>query len=214
MDTKDNTVKEKAADRPIYKIISIAVSIFVALIAFCQLIIALNTHLMSRLVQPIVYTVSYKNAHTQYQIMDGESSRTIDALEPTIKVESGALRTLTVMGFDGDTLYLVESLSVPLSWCQKLITVKAQVGDNPLVVGPVFYDYLFLYLEPIEGAPTLDLVCAEIDLDNNVVLQTYRWQRHNILELEWNPNLSEAKRHMLTAYKKLTEILANPQAAE
>ena len=187
----------------IIPVCGVIVSLMSILIAYSQLIVAKKEATMAELVQPIIYTISYLDAATEYMILENGNTMTLAALEPTVTIENGALKSLTALGYDGEQLYLVDSIAILPSWKAASVTIKAQISDNPFIVGRVFYDYLFLYIEPVEGEPMLDLVCAEIDLDSGAIIRTYRLQKHNLLELELNPDLDYAKKHMLEAYKEL-----------
>jgi hypothetical protein len=194
-------------NKKILPICGIIISVAGACIAYSQLVIIEKEAIMAGLVQPIIYTVSYQNAQTEYQIVDNGKVFTIKAMEPTITIENGAVRDVTAFGFDGKALYLNKNETIRPDWKAKSIVVKAQVSANPLVINQIFYDYLFLYIEPVEGEPTLDLVCAEIDLTNGAIVRAYRYRKHRLLSLELDAPIDPAERCMLEDYRNLYRLI-------
>jgi hypothetical protein len=177
-------------------------------IAYSQYPIAQNEHAMAELVQPVVYTVSYQDAGTLYEISNNGNMIAIPALEPNVKIESGVLKFITALQYDGEALSLLSHLDISPDWEADSVTIKAQIGENPLVADGIFYDYLFLYMEPIEGEPILDLVYAEVDLSAKAVVRTRICHRDGLLALALDQTLSYAERYMLEAYEKLTGEIA------
>jgi hypothetical protein len=122
-------------------ICGVFISIVSVIIAQHQSVIAEKEVMMAEFVQPVIYTISYQDAQTEYQIIDNNGKASaIKAMEPTITIESGAIKSLTAFGFDGEEFYLNETSIVP-SQDDISITVAAQVGKNPLIIDQVFYDY-------------------------------------------------------------------------
>jgi len=181
--------------------------------AYSESITANQTLKMSELAQPIAYTVTFQDIGTKYHIQEEDGRETtVPAWDPVVAITNGALKTLTAMSYDGENLYFITTFENTPIQKDYTITIKALFSGELLVANRTLYDYLFLYIEPVEGAPTLDLVCTEIDLDNGAILRTYKLQKFNLLELESNPNLDTARRQMLEAYQKLFSMMADIQA--
>ena len=179
---------------------------------------------MSELTQPIVYTIAHSEDDTEYGISsEGVEIMTMTAKEPNIIIQNGALKAAAVIGFDGENLSFIETFDEELAEKDDTLKIRRQVAAVRISEdGKVAYDYWFLYLEPVDGAPTLDLVCTELDLVNQVAREPYVLQKLNLLELtfpislgldeEWASDspqtLGSDRQHMLETYQKLLASLA------
>ncbi len=101
-----------------------------------------------------------------YHLQDG---REIPAPLTRITVLTGDFKTMTGILYDGTTYQDISNFSSDPEKRKKLdshisVSVINDVLETPLVQDDIFYDYFFLYVEPVTGESFLDLICNEVNL--------------------------------------------------
>jgi len=163
--------------------------------------------------RPIIYEIVYRDEGTEYEIRDGDTIRHIPAREPTINVTMGALHSITVFHYDGYTLHYKQDLMLSrYEIARPIITIQMPPNPGYLIYDDVLYDYMFLLMVPVEGPPVLHMLCVEIDINNGVLLGTEKFEKYDLLELELNAPISNARRHMLEIYRELMGQLVELEA--
>ena len=100
---------------------------------------------------------------------------------------------------DGSSFCELYRLQNPVEWRSSLVEIdlepKAVLADTEEI-----YDYFFLYLEPVSGAPRLDLVYTVIGLDEAQSQPTILYPV-SLLQLDYLPE--GPRREMLSTYQAL-----------
>lgn len=193
-------------------IVSILALIVSSVFSWAQLRQAATAELREAREQSLSYQLEQVQSHYTYQISYQGSVLECPAPSSRIKVETGALRCVTAITFDGTRYGEIAALPIERDWDGYCVEIAVPPLENPPVEGEEVYDYYFLYLEPMSGAPVLDLVVHKIDLASGQVTSGVL-HRTALLELD---TLEESPRKaMLSAYAALFEALdALPAQAE
>lgn len=128
-----------------------------------QLRIAESEEARARRAEPLAYTLEAVDTHYQYEIQWDGGAASIPAPAYRLRVSHGSLRSVTAISFDGREFHELRTLPMEDEWEGRPLDIA--MPAQYVVEDGVAYDYFFLFLEPVEGPPQLDLVCTEISLD-------------------------------------------------
>ena len=133
-----------------------------------QLRIAHSEEDRAQRAEPLAYTLEAVNTHYQYDIQLDDIAASLPAPSFRLQVTHGSLHSVTAISFDGSVFHELSSLAIQDRWhsCTVDITMPAK---SIIVDGETIYDYFFLFLEPTEGQPRLDMVYNVIDLDTQQI---------------------------------------------
>ena len=187
---------------------AVAVSILALIVSsafsWAQLRQAATAELREAREQSLSYKLEQVQSHYTYQISYQGSVLECPAPSSRIKVQTGALRCVTAITFDGVRYGEIAALPIERDWDGYSVEVAVPPLENPPVENDQAYDYYFLYLEPMSGEPVLDLVFHKIDLALGQVTSGVV-HRTALLELD---TLEESPRKaMLSAYAALYAAL-------
>lgn len=185
-------------------VVSILALVVSSAFSWAQLRQAATAELREAREQSLSYKLEQVQSHYTYQISYQGSVMECPAPSSRIKVQTGALRCVTVITFDGVRYGEIAALPIERDWDGYSVEVAVPPLENPPVEHDQVYDYYFLYLEPMSGEPILDLVFHKIDLALGQVTSGVA-HRTALLELD---TLEESPRKaMLSAYAALYEAL-------
>ena len=185
-------------------VVSILALIVSSAFSWAQLRQAATAELREAREQSLSYKLEQVQSHYTYQISYQGSVLECPAPSSRIKVQTGALRCVTAITFDGVRYGEIAALPIERDWDGYSVEVAVPPLENPPVESDQAYDYYFLYLEPMSGEPVLDLVYHKIDLALGQVTSGVV-HRTALLELD---TLEESPRKaMLSAYAALYAAL-------
>lgn len=126
----------------------------------------------------MTYVLEQVDSEYAYQITYGGKQFECPAPSSRLSVQSGALRAITALSYDGSNYEEISILLVRRDWDKCEYEIDVPPPAAPLVAEGLVYNYYFLYIEPVSGAPTLDLVCNEINLESGGVTAKIYKQIH------------------------------------
>ena len=221
MKTKNKT-NFTARLRPKFKMITLTVSI-VALIssaAFAMIGISISRsqEMLSResaerarIMEPIDYEIAFIDANTLYQIEQNGSTFTIPAKELQLRITRGAVRTISVLRHNGERLYYMYTLNtgtiLDATNSGEWLVITTGLDSQPLVQDGIFYDYFFLYMAPVQGAPILEMIVVEVDINNGAILRNVRYQGHEARRLILSEQFDGPTRHMFEVFQEVRSVM-------
>lgn len=174
------TVTTKNQDKPpidIWKIIPLAISILSLVVS------AINTYMTISLTvaserrevqnQTLSYSLASEYKGMKYTYIYAGEEKETEAPTMKLKVTSGAICTVTPIRFDENGIDVAETLSLTVEDTlldkEYYMTIDSASPGELVFEEETAYDYYFLYIQPLSGEATLDLVCHRINLSTGMV---------------------------------------------
>ncbi len=206
--TKDQD--DRKAD--IWKIIPIIISILSLIISAINVYMIFSLTYASERREVQTQTLSYslvpEFAGMKYMYTYNGEEKEAEAPTLKLKVNSGAICTVTPIRFDENGIHVVPT--VPMAVEDTLLDKEYYVridSDSPgkvIFEGEIAYDYFFLFIQPLSGEPILDLVCHRIHMPTGQVgSRVY----HRIDLLGIDSQDSAVLTEMLNRYKQLYDLI-------
>lgn len=181
-------------------LVSIAALLISSIFSIAQLKQAVIAEQRESREQPLTYTLEQISTHYTYQIQYEGTAFACPAPSLRLKVETGALRSITVILFDGTHYQEIAELPAKRDWDGCYVELTTPAPQKPLVENNSLYEYFFLYLEPMSGRPVIDMVCNSINMDSQDVASKI-FHRTSLLKADTLE--ASAERTMLLAYRAL-----------
>lgn len=183
-------------------VIAVLVALYNVRIGLESLELAYKQDARNERSQPILYETSFERSSMVYHIRTEDNREfELPVLSPRVRVLSGAIKRITAISFDGKKYGTISSLTMRPEWNSEYsVGVDVAPLEAPLVEEDIYYDNFYLYIEPVEGDPQLDLVCAKVDLLVKEVAETNVYTWLSLLKLDRDKIPRTAEERMLSAY--------------
>ena len=184
---------------PFHTYLTILFTVIGLLFSWSQLRLAQTQTELALRGEPLGYELSFTPSGYNYAISREGETLSVPAASLRLQVTHGNLHAATVISCDGSSFCELYRLQNPVEWRSSLVEIdlepKAVLADTEEI-----YDYFFLYLEPVSGAPRLDLVYTVIGLDEAQSQPTILYPV-SLLQLDYLPE--GPRREMLSTYQAL-----------
>jgi len=164
----------------------------------------------ARIMEPIDYETDFVYDGTFYQIEEYGATFTIPAEELQLRITRGTVRTISALRHNGERLhfmYNADSDMIEAANRGEYIVIITELDPDPLVENGIFYDYFFLYMEPVQGAPIMDMIVIEVDIRSGEIIRRARYQGHDARRLDLNEPLEGPTRDMLEVFQLVRSAL-------